>query len=222
MRLFDESAKNNGKLTEKNINGNFFVDQEYLQMKRDMAKKYRILDMDEVFDVESCYKLRYWLETYVREDLKKAKGDKEQFRKIIKENPITIRINSYGGAVHELMATDNVIEQMRNMGYIVKTRCTGKAMSCGADLLIQGTIGERSAGKNSIILIHQMSGGTYGTTSNMRGDFEGLSIIGEMLDRHYYERTKITPEIMKEKTLGGNWYLTAEEALKYGVIDKII
>ena len=69
MRLFDESAKNNGKSVEKNINGSFFVDQEYLQMKRDMAKKYRILDMDEVFDVESCYKLRYWLETYVREDL---------------------------------------------------------------------------------------------------------------------------------------------------------
>ena len=70
MRLFDESAKNNGKLIEKNINSIFFVDQEYLQMKRDMAKKYRILDMDETFDVESCYKLRYWLDTYVREDLK--------------------------------------------------------------------------------------------------------------------------------------------------------
>ena len=189
------------------------VDNEYLQMKSTLAREFRTIDLDEEFNEISCYKVRYYLEKIEQED-------KEN--EIENPEPITIRINSYGGAVHELNSILNVMERLEKKGYQINTHCEGKAMSCGAFLLAHGSKGHRTAGKYSTILIHQMSYGARGTTSEIDATVKGSNSMKKLQEQELFNRTKITKRILDKNTLGGDWYMTAEEALKYGVIDEII
>lgn len=189
------------------------VDNEYLQMKSTLAREFRIIDLDEEFNEISCYKVRYYLEKIEQEDRENGVENPE---------PITIRINSYGGAVHELNSILNVIERLEKKGYQINTHCEGKAMSCGAFLLAHGSKGHRTAGKYSTILIHQMSYGARGTASEIDATVKGSSSLKKLQEQELFNRTKITKRVLDKNTLGGDWYMTSEEALKYGVIDEII
>ena len=116
----------------------------------------------------------------------------------------------------------NVMERLEKKGYQINTHCEGKAMSCGAFLLAHGSKGHRTAGKYSTILIHQMSYGARGTTSEIDATVKGSNSMKKLQEQELFNRTKITKRILDKNTLGGDWYMTAEEALKYGVIDEII
>jgi ATP-dependent protease ClpP protease subunit len=223
--MFDKSAEN--FKNEKNLHimgstGGFFIDQEYLQMKSEMAKKYRILEMDEVFTVESCYKLRYYLENFLREDKQKANGDNEKFKRIVADNPITIRINSPGGYVFCLSGVLNVMKKMQEIGYIIKTHGVGMSASCASILLMAGTKGYRTMGKYSTVLIHQASYMTGGTHSYNKAQIEFSEKQEELINSVIYENTNIDKETLEKHTLGADWELMSDEALFYNIIDQIV
>ena len=187
------------------------VDNEYLQMKSTLAREFRTIDLDEEFNEISCYKVRYYLEKIEQEDKENGVENPE---------PITIRINSYGGAVHELNSILNVMERLEKKGYQINTHCEGKAMSCGALLLCTGS--ERKVYKYATILIHKLSSALWGNYDQMNIGHEEHVRLQNLLEKIIVDNTNIPMELLKEKTFALDWYISPEECLKYGIATEII
>lgn len=136
------------------------------------------------------------------------------------ENPdsdISFYINSPGGSVTAGLA---ILDTMRYIKPQVRTVCVGLAASMGAVLLMAGEKGKRLALPNSEILIHQPSGGARGQASDVSIHAEQLLYTKRKLNRMMSEMTG-QPLDKIELDSDRDRYLTAEEALKYGIIDEI-
>lgn len=136
-------------------------------------------------------------------------------------NVIPVFINSYGGEVFSYIAKRDLIKSSDRP---VSTICMGKAMSCGAYLLAAGTKGLRFAIPDSRILIHQVSGGTGGKTSDIVIDAQSVQGLNEMIFDNLSRDTGISASKFKQEMRNrdnADWTLSAEEALKWGIIDKI-
>jgi ATP-dependent Clp protease, protease subunit len=134
---------------------------------------------------------------------------------------IPVYVNSYGGQVHALIAMRDLIKTSIKP---VSTICVGKAMSCGASLLAAGEKGMRFASPDSRILIHQVSSMTLGKASDIKADAAQIHDLNEMMLRNLAEDTGNSVQKIKKEIKGRDntdWTLTAEEALKWGIIDGI-
>ncbi len=134
------------------------------------------------------------------------------------DKDIALYINSPGGSVYAGLA---VYDTMQFIKPDVSTICVGVAMSMGALLLGAGSPGKRLALPNSKILIHQLSGGFQGPASDIEIHArEALSLrkkLDEILAKHTNQ-----PLDKVEKDTERDYFLSATEALEYGIIDKII
>ena len=134
-------------------------------------------------------------------------------------HPITIVIDSFGGQAFSLI---NMIESLRQVHNPIVTVCKGKAMSCGAMLLAMGD--QRFCGKDSSIMIHEISAGTIGHVDDMKVDAEETIRLNLQVMTILAERCKMTYKQMKDKiTLNGrrDLYLTAQQAKEFGLIDAV-
>jgi ATP-dependent Clp protease protease subunit len=132
--------------------------------------------------------------------------------------PINLYINSPGGSVTAGLA---IYDTMRFVSCDVTTICLGQAASMGALLLAAGTAGKRSSLPNSRILIHQVFGGTQGQASDVKIQTEELLRLRDRLIAIYAEHTGKTPKRIAKDT-DRDYFMTADEALEYGLIDRII
>ena len=131
---------------------------------------------------------------------------------------ISLYINSPGGSVTSGLA---IYDTMQYIKCDVSTICMGMAASMGAFLLTAGAKGKRMALPNSDIMIHQPSGGTKGQASDIKIQAEHMLFIKKKLNRIFSERTGQPIEVIERDTERDN-FMTAEEAVKYGLIDKVI
>ena len=131
---------------------------------------------------------------------------------------ISLYINSSGGSVTAGMA---IYDTMRYIKCDVSTICIGMAASMGAFLLAGGTKGKRIALPNAEIMIHQPSGGAQGQATEIQIVAEQILKTKEKLNRMLAENTGRPYEEVCRDTERDNW-LTAKEALDYGIIDKIL
>ena len=131
---------------------------------------------------------------------------------------ISLYINSPGGSVTAGMA---IYDTMRYIKCDVSTICIGMAASMGAFLLARGTKGKRIALPNAEIMIHQPSGGAQGQATEIQIVAEQILKTKEKLNRMLAENTGRPYEEVCRDTERDNW-LTAKEALDYGIIDKIL
>lgn len=134
------------------------------------------------------------------------------------EKDIYFYINSPGGSISDGMAIHDT------MNYIkcdVSTICMGMAASMGAFLLSAGTKGKRLALPNSTIMIHQPSGGAQGQATDMRIHTEWILDTKKRLNQMLSEATGQPLEVIERDTERDN-FMTAQQALEYGLIDKII
>ena len=134
------------------------------------------------------------------------------------EKDINFYINSPGGSITDGMA---IYDTMRYIKCDVSTICVGMAASMGAFLLSAGAKGKRLALPNAEIMIHQPSAGTKGKVTDMEIDVEHFLRIKKNLNQILANNTGKTPEQIKEVSERDNW-MTAQEALDFGLIDKII
>jgi len=132
--------------------------------------------------------------------------------------PINLYINSPGGSVTAGLA---IYDTMRFVSCDVTTICVGQAASMGALLLAAGTSGKRSSLPNSRILIHQVFGGTQGQASDVKIQTEELLRLRDRLIAIYATHTGKTPKRIAKDT-DRDYYMSATEALEYGLIDRII
>ena len=133
---------------------------------------------------------------------------------------ISLYINSPGGSVS---AGFGIYDTMRYIKCDVSTICVGMAASMGAFLLAGGTKGKRFALPNSEVMIHQPLGGIGGHTqaSDMKIATDNILRTKERLNRILSENTGKTIEEIECDTDRNNW-MTAEQALEYGLIDRIM
>lgn len=130
---------------------------------------------------------------------------------------ISVYVNSPGGYITAGLA---IYDTMQFMSYEINTYCLGMAASMGALLLMAGTKGKRYALPHSRIMIHQPQGGVTGTAADI-----------ELQAREFLELKLICATIMSEKTgqslekileeSDRDFYMNPEEALKYGIIDRV-
>ena len=134
------------------------------------------------------------------------------------DKDIALYINSPGGSVTAGMA---IYDTMNFIKCDVATICVGMAASMGAFLLSAGAKGKRSALPNSEIMIHQPLGGTRGQASDIKIHADHILRTREKLNRMLSEHPGKSIEEIARDTERDN-FLTADEALAYGLIDKVI
>lgn len=134
------------------------------------------------------------------------------------EKDIQIYINSPGGSVSAGFA---IFDTMQYIKPNVSTICIGRAASMGAFLLAAGEKGKRFALPNADIMIHQPLGGAQGQASDIKIQAEKIIQIRERINKILSERTgqpieKITIDTDRD------YYMTAQEAVAYGIIDEVV
>jgi ATP-dependent Clp protease protease subunit len=134
------------------------------------------------------------------------------------EKDIYLYINSPGGSVTAGLA---MYDTMQYIKPDVATICIGQAASMGAVLLAAGAKGKRFALPNSRIMIHQPWGGAQGTAKDVEIQVQELLRIKKMLNGILSEHTGQPIEVI-EKDTDRDYFMSADEALKYGLIDKVI
>lgn len=134
------------------------------------------------------------------------------------EKDIHFYINSPGGSVTDGFA---IYDTMHYVKCNVATYCIGMAASMGAFLLAGGEKGKRFVLPNAEIMIHQPSGGAKGQATEIEIVAKQILRTKERLNRILSENTGQPFEKIAEDTERDNW-MTAEEALEYGIVDKII
>ncbi len=137
------------------------------------------------------------------------------------ENPdkdIMLYINSPGGVITAGMA---IYDTMKLIKADVSTICLGDAASMGAFLLSAGTKGKRLALPNARIMIHQPLGGAKGQATDIEIEAKEILRMKTMLCTLMAEHTGQTIDKIKQDTERDN-FMTAKEALEYGLIDKVI
>ena len=131
---------------------------------------------------------------------------------------IQLYINSPGGVITSGMA---IYDTMRYLKCEVSTLCIGMAASMGAFLLSAGAKGKRKALPHAEIMIHQPSGGARGQATNIEIQAEQILRVKKTMNQLLAEHTGQTVRTI-EKDVERDHYMTAEQALKYGLIDEII
>ena len=131
---------------------------------------------------------------------------------------INLYINSPGGSVTAGMA---IYDTMNYIKCDVSTVCIGMAASMGAFLLAGGAKGKRFALPNAEVMIHQPSGGAQGQATEIRIVAEQILRTKKKLNEILAANTGQPLEVIERDTERDN-YMTAEEAVKYGLIDAVI
>lgn len=131
---------------------------------------------------------------------------------------IVLYINSPGGMVTAGMA---IYDTMQHIKSDVVTICVGLAASMGSFLLAAGTKGKRLALPHSRIMIHQPSGGTRGQATDIEIEAREILRIRRQLNEIYAKNTGQTLEKI-EKDMDRDFFMSAEEAKAYGLIDRVI
>ncbi|MFA6943716.1 MAG: ATP-dependent Clp endopeptidase proteolytic subunit ClpP [Patescibacteria group bacterium] len=135
-----------------------------------------------------------------------------------KSKDIKLYINSPGGSVTAGMAIYDTMQYVKSP---VMTICIGMAASMAAVLLSAGAKGKRLGLPNSEMLLHQIMGGAEGQAADIKIQAEHILRIRERLDKILAKHTgQPLPKIQKDTDR--DFWMTAEEAKKYGVIDKIV
>ena len=134
------------------------------------------------------------------------------------DKDIQIYINSPGGSVTAGLAIYDTMQFVKND---IVTYCIGQAASMGALLLTAGTKGKRFALPNSRIMIHQPSGGAQGQASEIEITYKEIQRLKDMLTDIMAKHTGQPIEKISHDT-ERDYFMSAEEAKKYGLIDEVI
>lgn len=134
------------------------------------------------------------------------------------KKPIKFYINSPGGSVPDGLA---IIDTMNHIPNEVHTYCVGSCASMGAMLLSAGTKGHRYCLPHSRVMIHQVSSGARGTTADMLISMKETEKYNKLLMQMLADNCNQPVEKIT-KDCDRDFFMSSEEALKYGIIDKVL
>ena len=136
---------------------------------------------------------------------------------------IELYISTYGGSADDMFSVYDMMTLSKSRGYPIHTYGLGKVMSAGVLLLASGTPGHRKIGRNCRVMIHSCNAGNIGDFHNLKNEMEAISNLQEQYTDALVAETSMTKRQLK-KLLDRkvNVYLTAQEAIEYGIADEII
>ncbi len=136
--------------------------------------------------------------------------------------PFDFFISTNGGSADDMFAIYDLMTVIKNQGIDIGTIGLGKVMSAGVLLLAAGTKGKRRVARNCRIMIHSVIGGQHGPLHNLENEMDEIRQISEMYMRALVEETSLTTRRIKQLLdRKVNVYLSAEEAIEYGIADEI-
>ena len=139
-----------------------------------------------------------------------------------KQRPILFYLSTYGGNADDMFALYDLMRVVRRETEI-HTVGLGKVMSAGVLILAAGTKGRRYIGKNCRVMIHSVMGGNAGSLHNMLNEMDAIENLQQMYIDCLVSETKLTEtKIKKMLERKVNIYLSAEEAVEYGIADHIV
>ena len=145
----------------------------------------------------------------------------EEESKII-YNPFELIISTPGGTAVDMFSIYDIMRQVEEECEI-HTYGLGRVMSAGVVLLAAGTKGKRKIGANCRVMIHSVIGGHHGSIENLENEMEEVRWIQEQYNKALCAETDLTPRILKKLlSRNVNVYLTAQEAVEYGIADIIV
>lgn len=134
--------------------------------------------------------------------------------------PIYMIVSTYGGSIDEMFSLYDMLKLIKAPVYTVGL---GKVMSAGVLLLAAGTKGKRLIGQHARIMIHPLSGGTGGNVFEVRNDVLEQERLQSLMTKALLAETKIKPaELEKIMKAGHDCYLTANDAVRLGIVDNLI
>lgn len=133
---------------------------------------------------------------------------------------IYVILNSVGGEVYHGLLIFNTLEDLKKKGMHITVEARGLCASMGVLILMGGT--ERIASKYTRFLLHETSSFSYGKVSELKEGVEELEKLNLMLDEILVDRTKLSLKQLQKMTKKREWWLSTEEALKYGIIKRIV
>jgi len=136
---------------------------------------------------------------------------------------IKFYLSTYGGNADDMFALYDMMNYVKSKGYDISTIGLGKVMSAGVLLLSAGTPGKRKIGKHCRVMIHACNAGSMGNIYNLQNEMEAINDLQEKYSNAIVENTSMTKRQLKkllDRKL--NIYLTADEAIEYGIADEII
>jgi len=134
-----------------------------------------------------------------------------------KETDISMYINSPGGEISAMYA---IFDTMNYIKPNVTTMGLGICASAASFLLAAGTKGKRFVLQNSLVMIHELSGGTAGKAGDIRNHYKHIESLYEKMAKQYVKLTGQKISKIK-KDMERDFYMSAEEAVKYGIVDKV-
>ena len=153
-------------------------------------------------------------------DLKPPKGELKEGE--MPYDPITMYVSTYGGSADEMFAIFDIMNHCKKSCHI-ETIGIGKVMSAGTLILAAGTKGKRKISRNCRVMLHQVSAGTFGPLFNMTTEIDAIQSLQDQYINAMVSCTNLSKRKLKsllnERV---NVYLTAEEAIEYGLADEII
>ena len=152
---------------------------------------------------------------------KQGELQKEEKKGKYKHPPIEFYLNTHGGSASDMFAIYDMMRAAKR-DCEIKTIGVGKIMSAGVLLLAAGTKGQRRIGANARVMIHSVLGGSEGPLFNLENEMNEIRFVQERYTKALIKETNLTPKAMKdllEKHV--NIYLSAEEAVKYGIADEV-
>lgn len=136
--------------------------------------------------------------------------------------PFDFFISTNGGSADDMFAIYDLMNVVKNEGVEIGTIGLGKVMSAGVLLLAAGTKGKRRIARNCRIMIHSVIGGQHGPLHNLENEMDEIRQISEMYMKALVEETSLTTRRIKQLLdRKVNVYLSAEEAIEYGIADEI-
>tara|TARA_R110000824_G_scaffold359488_1_gene547038 strand:- start:85 stop:657 length:573 start_codon:yes stop_codon:yes gene_type:complete len=137
-------------------------------------------------------------------------------------DPIEFYVNSAGGSACDMFAIYDFMREAREDAEL-HTHGLGKVMSAAVLVLAAGTKGKRKIGKYCRVMIHSVIGGSSGALHDLKNEMKEIQVIQDMYIDALASETKLTKKKLKDMfSKNVNVYLSAEEAVKYGIADIIV
>ena len=152
-----------------------------------------------------------------------AKTRKQVLPQLAHKDPIKFLVSTFGGNAVDMFGIYDCMRMVQGGGIEVHTVGSGKVMSAGVLLLAAGTKGKRTIGKNCRVMVHPVVGGAHGPSHDIQNEVEEILQTQKQYVECLANETKLSisrlNKLISEKR---NIYLSAAEAVKFGIADKIV
>lgn len=200
------------------------VEEELVRQQLESEEKLRTIGLFGEVNSTKAEEIVYGLYALDATKLKKKPVDYLDFSKGMTEElePIEFIISTEGGDACDMFSIYDTIRYLRN-GVAIQTFGLGKVMSAGVLLLACGTKGQRKIGKNCRVMLHGVASASAGNISNLKTEVAEIKKMQEMYVDALVEETNLTKAQLKRiVNKNVNVYISAEEAVEYGIADIIV